>query len=233
MDYRRGKERRASTPGAVRRVCRREGRATILLQDLQQGEGVRQFVHQSRIHMPSAARVCLRRRMIVPAVSRMRVRCLLPLAASAVIGCSGLKVRPADPAVLKVAKVAVRVPLAIITAGQSEMIYGTDRMMESWLGHSADELLVGWGPPTQILSDGVGGYVLLYTQQRSRFHAGEVHSTTNSSVTGYVYPNFVTVQGSEQTHTTYTPSYVERWSVYRTFRVDSTGVVAAYSWRGL
>ena len=75
------------------------------------------------------------------------------------------------------------------------MIYGTDRLMESWLGHSADELLVGWGPPTQILSDGVGGYVLLYTQQRSRLHAAEVHSTTNSSVTGYVYRARLAVPG--------------------------------------
>lgn len=114
------------------------------------------------------------------------------------------------------------------------MIYGTDATMASWLGHPANELVMAWGPPTRVFSDGRGGHVLVYAQQRSRLHAGEVHSTTNSAAVGYVSPNgFLAAVGSEETHITYTPAYVERWSVYRTFRVDQAGTIHAYSWRGL
>ena len=34
--------------------------------------------------------------------------------------------------------------------------------MDAWLGHNANELIIAWGPPMDVTSDGAGGQVLIY-----------------------------------------------------------------------
>ena len=37
--------------------------------------------------------------------------------------------------------------------------------MDSWLGHSKQELIMKWGPPARTASDGGTGEILVYAQQ--------------------------------------------------------------------
>ncbi len=39
--------------------------------------------------------------------------------------------------------------------------------MQSWIGSTKQQLLLKWGPPTNVYSDGVGGEILCYEQTAS------------------------------------------------------------------
>jgi len=39
-----------------------------------------------------------------------------------------------------------------------------EKAMKSWLGYHKNYLIAGWGPPTQIMDDGSGGSIYIYTQ---------------------------------------------------------------------
>jgi hypothetical protein len=39
-----------------------------------------------------------------------------------------------------------------------------ERAMKSWLGHHKNKLIASWGPPTQMMDDGSGGNIYIYTQ---------------------------------------------------------------------
>src|SRR5437773_687385 len=96
------------------------------------------------------------------------------------IGCAGLKIQQSDSFGTKIAKGVARVPIAILTVGQSERYYTMERTMASWLGQPANDLVFVWGPPNNMLNDG-NGKVLVYTQNRSLVHPGNAESTTTGS----------------------------------------------------
>jgi hypothetical protein len=148
-------------------------------------------------------------------------------------GCASLHLQPTDSTGTKIAKGFARVPVAILTFGLSEAWHQRERTMKSWLGHHESDLFMSWGPPHAVLEDGSGGRILVYAENRMYVSPG--HATTTSSGTAYgqVYGNQVYVQGQGQSHTTYTPAQVHQWQVYRQFRVNSSGQIVQYSWRGL
>ena len=41
----------------------------------------------------------------------------------------------------------------------------TKKIMDSWLGHTKKELIIKWGPPARVASDGGDGEILIYSKQ--------------------------------------------------------------------
>ncbi len=148
-------------------------------------------------------------------------------------GCAGLMIGPDDSAGTKTAKVAGRTMLGLLSAGVSESYYATDRNVKSWLGGVESDLVMAWGPPSQVLPDGSGGKFVVYTEQRSSVTPGQAKTTTTGYATGYTYGNYTNVYGQAESHTTYTPAQIHQWSVYRMFRINDAGEIIAYSWKGL
>jgi hypothetical protein len=58
-----------------------------------------------------------------------------------------------------------------------------DRQMESWMGHHQSELIANWGPPQQVMDDGQGGKIFIYSATQNYTSPGR--ATTN--VTGSAY----------------------------------------------
>jgi hypothetical protein len=38
--------------------------------------------------------------------------------------------------------------------------------MDSWLNHTKNELVTGWGPPERVADDGAGGEILVYSSRK-------------------------------------------------------------------
>ena len=100
--------------------------------------------------------------------------------------------------------------------------------MQSWVGHSMSELVAAWGPPSQVLDDGSGGKILSY--QYTRAHTTHGAAYTQSSATAYGVGGHAYASGSSVT--TYGPSRTTTTNSWRTFWVDSRGVVVNWSWQG-
>src|SRR5579862_3873642 len=80
---------------------------------------------------------------------------------------------------------------------------GTNKMMASWEGQHESNLLAKWGPPSQIMSDGSGGKVWIYTAQRS-FQTAPATATTTMDTTVYNYGN--SSYGHGQATTVFNPA---------------------------
>lgn len=112
-----------------------------------------------------------------------------------------------------------------------------DKTMQSWVGHSANDLIASWGPPQQVFSDGQGGQVLVYTQVRQWTSPGR--ATTNTYGTANTYGNIygnsysANTYGSATSTTTYTPAQTHGYAASRTFWVNSGGGIYRYAWKGL
>jgi len=87
--------------------------------------------------------------------------------------------------------------------------------MQSWVGSHKSALILSWGPPQQIHSDGAGGEVLVYGQYVDLGQApGQVQSNYYG---GY----------------TYTAPQQRGYSRTRMFYVDSDGIIYNWRWKGL
>ena len=67
-----------------------------------------------------------------------------------------------------------------------------NNLMQSWVGHSADELMMKWGPPTQVVDGPAGGKFIIYRSSYDYTTVG-VPATAPTVVTnGYIdeYGNF-------------------------------------------
>ena len=148
-------------------------------------------------------------------------------------GCAGLQIQKDDSIPLKITKGLARVPYCILTCGLSERYYSIDRAVKSWVGHTVDNLMMSWGPPSQVYDDGGGGKYVIYTENRSYVSPGYATTTGSSNAYGYVSGNDIYVHGYGESQTTYTPPQVHQWSVFRMFRVNEYGRIVAYSWQGL
>lgn len=91
-----------------------------------------------------------------------------------------------------------------------------NRSMAAWEGRHANELLAEWGPPRQVLDDGAGGKVFVYTNHT---YLARDTAQTNGTITPY---------GAFSATTTYQPS-----GAYRMFWINSNGYVYRWAWRGI
>ena len=115
-----------------------------------------------------------------------------------------------------------------------------DDVMKSYLGAHRNDVIANWGPPQSVMSDGSGGEIWVYTQNRQMTTPG--YSQTNSYGTANTYGNAyanpyganyygnTTYNGSS--YSTYTPAQTTSWSVSRTFFINSSGIVYRYAWKG-
>lgn len=118
--------------------------------------------------------------------------------------------------------------LALATAGCAARI---NQMMASWMGLHYSDLIAQWGPPQQVLDDGSGGRILVYTAVRRYSTPGHAVTTYDPGIggTGFMGVNI----GGPSSYTTYTPPQTFESVSYRTFWVDPQGVIYRWAWRGL
>ncbi len=102
-----------------------------------------------------------------------------------------------------------------------------DKVMKSWMGHTYDELLASWGPPSEIYKSG-SGYVIVYTTSVSWTTPGS--STTQMTGSAYSYGGWTSLSG--QATTTYTPATTHQWTSYRMFWVNSKGKIWKWARKG-
>lgn len=148
-------------------------------------------------------------------------------------GCAPLHIHSMDSTGTKIAKGVARIPVAVFTGFLSEIWHMNESAMESWVGSHESNLFMSWGAPAKILDDGSGGHILFYTENRTHVKEGEAITASSGTAQGRIYGNQIYVNSQTQNHTTYTPAQVTHYKVYRQFRVDSTGHITGYSWRGL
>lgn len=103
--------------------------------------------------------------------------------------------------------------------------------MNSWVGHSASELIMAWGPPQAVYDDGQGGRVVVYTHER-HFTTAPATATTSTTLNATVYNNDL-VLGQAQSITTFTPAQTSGYTAWRVFQIDQAGRIYNWSWRGL
>lgn len=103
------------------------------------------------------------------------------------------------------------------------------RNMASWKGHHVSDLLASWGPPQQVMDDGRGGRVLIYSKTRSWSTPG--HATTTTDIRANQSDNMI--WGTATSTTVYTPGQDYGYKAYRMFFIDRSGYIYRWAWRGL
>ena len=103
-----------------------------------------------------------------------------------------------------------------------------NKVMASWQGNHYSNLLAAWGPPDQIMDDGSGGKIFVYTRVRSYTAPGTATTQTSGTATA----SGGTVYGSATSTTTYTPGQTYTWKIYRMFWTNKNGIIYRWSWRG-
>lgn len=104
-----------------------------------------------------------------------------------------------------------------------------DKKMKSWMGHHYSDLLMQWGAPQHVYSDGKGGRILVYTAQRQYTTPGQ--ATTNTNITVSAYDDMI--WGSATSTTTYRPPETYGYTAYRMFAINKNGIIYRWSWNGL
>lgn len=104
-----------------------------------------------------------------------------------------------------------------------------NKVMESWTGHHQSDLIASWGPPQQVMDDGEGGRIFIYSTTRAFTSPGR--STT--TVTGSAYGTGNYAYGSATGSATYTPPRTSSYNAYRMFWIDQNGYIYRWAWRGL
>ena len=107
------------------------------------------------------------------------------------------------------------VALFIVLVGTGGCAANVNKMMESWVGHHQSELILAWGPPNQVSSDGKGGQVLIYS---GYVNLGQTPGRANVDYFGNV---------------TYTAPQQQGYQRTRMFYVDPNGYIYAWRWQGL
>jgi hypothetical protein len=114
--------------------------------------------------------------------------------------------------------------LAVMLAGASVALASSgcaarrfDTLMQSWRGHTLDDLIRTWGRPVYLYSDGEGGQIAVYVPAAS---AG----TSRAAAANLGRP--------PEALRVYDPRQTEGWPIYRIFFVNSTGHIVGSRWRG-
>jgi hypothetical protein len=113
--------------------------------------------------------------------------------------------------------VAAMLALALAgTAGCASRRF--DALMDSWQGHSLDDLFRTWGPPNFLYADGAGGAVAVYVPAANaggpRTEAARERMLARTKAI------------------TYEPSMRNAWPIYRLFIADDAGRILRTEWRG-
>lgn len=101
--------------------------------------------------------------------------------------------------------------------------------MESWMGHHKNDLIASWGPPQDIMDDGQGGEIFIYSNERTYTTPGT--STTNTYGSASAFGN--TAYGSATSTTHHTPAQTSGYTAQRMFWIDGRGIIYRWSWKGL
>lgn len=152
---------------------------------------------------------------------------LLLCLALATQGCASLEIHSSDSGGAKTAKILGRTVLGIATLGISEVEYAQRRRaaerraaLDSWIGHSVDDLIARLGPPTTVTR---GQDSVFYTWTRSLQHT--TAAPTRTKCTTPYGSNTTKCKGTTGSSTTYTISSST------TFRVNRRGVITGWSTR--
>ncbi len=125
-------------------------------------------------------------------------------------------------------KVIVSVLGLLILSGCATM----NKTMASWEGSHVRDLLISWGRPSEVYSDGEGGAVLVYRYTET--YTTPAQSTTRTTANATSVDPSVGVEGwNIQSRTVYQPAYVETYTKYRAFWVNKEGIIYSWRWRGL
>ena len=92
-----------------------------------------------------------------------------------------------------------------------------DALMQSWQGHTIDDLFRTWGRPVYLYSDGEGGQVAVYVPAASAAKPGTAVANESRQ------PEALRV---------YDPRMIDAWPVFRIFFLDRTRHVVRSRWRG-
>jgi hypothetical protein len=114
-------------------------------------------------------------------------------------------------------------------------------IMEGWTGHTANDLIASWGPPTSTMSDGNGGQIFIYDQSRAITMPGTATTSTtangNANGTYQGYGNYGTARvnsvGTATSTTIYNPPVTIPINRKRLFWVSQDGKIYRWSWQGL
>ena len=107
---------------------------------------------------------------------------------------------------MKLVNIAIAVVILVLMFGCAASI---DNTMKSWMGHNQSDLIASWGPPQQVMDDGQGGKILVYTAQRNFTTPG----TATTSFSG------------SSAQTTYNPPQTSSCAAHRMFWVSADGVM--------
>jgi hypothetical protein len=104
-----------------------------------------------------------------------------------------------------------------------------DKKMKSWMDHHYSDLLMQWGPPQHVYSDGKGGRILMYTAERQYTTPGQ--ATTNANINVNAYDDMI--WGSVSSTMTYRPPETYGYTAYRMFAINKDGIIYRWAWKGL
>jgi hypothetical protein len=94
-----------------------------------------------------------------------------------------------------------------------------DALMQSWQGHTIDDLFRTWGRPAYLYSDGSGGQVAVYVPAAT---------TPATSIPGAAVRN----ERQPQALRVYDPRMIDSLPIFRMFFIDNTGRIVRSRWRG-
>ena len=127
-------------------------------------------------------------------------------------------------------KPAQRLFLLLIIAGLAGCAL-IDKQMESWMGHHQSDLIASWGPPQQVMDDGQGGKIFVYTYTRSR--TSPATAKTEYSGRAHSYGNGLSTRLKGTSTTTFTPATTTTYTKRRMFWIDSNARIYRWAWKGL
>jgi hypothetical protein len=93
-----------------------------------------------------------------------------------------------------------------------------DALMQSWQGHTINDLFRTWGRPAYLYSDGSGGQVAVY-----------VPAATTPAIPGTAARNETR---QPQALRVYDPRLIDSLPIFRIFFVDTAGRIVRSRWRG-
>src|ERR1039458_10702181 len=71
--------------------------------------------------------------------------------------------------------------VVLLLVGLVGCVARMNRVMSSWVGNSYGNVIAAWGPPDQVLDDGSGGKILVYTRVRSYTAPGTATTQTSGT----------------------------------------------------
>jgi hypothetical protein len=91
-------------------------------------------------------------------------------------------------------------------------------LMQSWNGHTINDLFRTWGRPVYLYSDGEGALIAVYIPEA---FAGPSPR-----------PSIPRDRGELNALSVYDPRLADAWPIYRTFFADRAGRIVRSEWRG-